>query len=247
MIEKRTEPYTAEFYKNKKNETRMSAEAVVSLIMDWVTPASVIDLGCGIGEWLAVFNEAGIHEIRGVDGSWVPQDQLVIPRHAFTEQDLTISYTAQCRYDLAMSLETAEHLPPACSQTLVRTLTNLAPIVLFSAAIPGQAGVNHINCQWPSYWANLFAQRSYEFIDALRPRIWEDSRVAWWYRQNLMMYVDEQELKRRPKLESFHHCQSDKPLPLVHPEMLREVLDWGLGENKKYWELYLEREQKKSE
>ena len=243
MIEKRTEPYTSEFYQNKKTETRISAEAVVSLIRDWVTPTSVIDLGCGIGEWLAVFNEAGVQEISGVDGCWVPQDQLLIPRHAFTEHDLTISYIAQRRYDLAISLETAEHLPLASSQSLVGSLTDLAPIVLFSAAIPDQAGANHINCQWPSYWANLFAQCSYKFIDALRPRIWEDSRVAWWYRQNLMMYVHEEELKRRPNLAAFHHCQSEKPLPLVHPEMLREILEWGLGENRKYLELYLEREQ----
>jgi hypothetical protein len=240
MIEKH---YSSEFYQREKNKSRISAEAVVPLVMDWVTPASVIDLGCGIGEWLAVFNKAGVQQIRGVDGNWVPQDELVIPQHAFTEQDLTISYISERRYDLAMSLETAEHLPPESGQSLVRSLTDLAPIVLFSAAIPDQAGINHINCQWPSYWANLFTQRSYVFIDALRFRIWEDSRVAWWYRQNLMIYVHEEELKRWPKLEAFRNCQSDRPLPLVHPEMLREVLDWGLEENRKYWELYLEREQ----
>src|SRR5437763_11957144 len=103
-MKKHIEPYSPEFYQGIKNKSRMSAEVVVPLVMDLVTPASVIDLGCGSGEWLAVFNKAGVEEIRGVDGDWVPQDELIIPQRAFTEQDLTISYISERRYDLAMSL-----------------------------------------------------------------------------------------------------------------------------------------------
>jgi hypothetical protein len=241
MIEK-LETYSPEFYEGRKNRSRISAAAVVPLVMDWVAPASVIDLGCGTGEWLAVFKEAGVQEIRGVDGNWVPQDELAIPQHAFTARDLTTGYTGNRRYDLAMSLEAAEHLPTESSQSFVQSLTDLGPVVLFSAAVPDQAGTNHANCQWPEYWADLFAKRGYVVIDALRPRIWEDSRVAWWYRQNMMIYVHEEQLERRPKLEALRHCQPARPLPLIHPEMLKEVLEWSVEENRKYWDLYLERE-----
>jgi hypothetical protein len=232
--------YTPSFYERTKSSSRISADAVVPLVMSWIAPTRVIDLGCGTGEWLAVFKEAGVQEIHGVDGTWVRQDQLAIPQQAFTEQDLKKPYVADRRYDLAMSLEAAEHLPPESSGSFVQSLTGLAPVVLFSAAIPDQAGEHHVNCQWPAYWAELFAQRDYVVIDALRPRIWEDPSVRWWYRQNMMIYAHEEQLKRLPVLEALRHGQPTRPLPLVHPEMLKGILEWGLGEHRKYMALYLD-------
>jgi len=37
-------------------------------------------------------------------------------------------------------------------------LVKAAPVVLFSAAIPLQGGTEHVNEQWQSYWAKLFAE-----------------------------------------------------------------------------------------
>jgi hypothetical protein len=64
----------------------------------------------------------------------------------------------------------------------------LAPHVLFSAAIPGQGGNNHVNEQWQSYWADRFAAHGYGPRDIVRPAVRDDRSVAYWYRQNAVLY-----------------------------------------------------------
>ncbi|HET6202132.1 MAG TPA: methyltransferase domain-containing protein [Planctomycetota bacterium] len=230
--------YAASFFRAIEDSSRQSARVVVPLVMDWVRPARVIDLGCGRGTWLAVFRENGVSSIRGVDGDYVERDRLSIPPEAFVPHDLSIPYAADGAYDLAISLEVAEHLPPESGEALVRSLMDLAPVVLFSAAIPHQPGDHHVNGQWPAYWAERFAGRGYVSIDAVRPRIWDDSRIAWWYRQNTVLYVREDRLAKWPELESMGRSNPARPLSLVHPEMLDEFVKWGTGESKKYWDLY---------
>jgi len=98
-----------------------------------------------------VFAEAGITDYLGVDGSYVPADMLLIPRDRFLAHDLTQPLQLPDRYDLAVSLEVAEHLPASCAEAFVESLTNLAPVVFFSAAVPFQGGTTHVNEQWPEY------------------------------------------------------------------------------------------------
>ena len=71
-------------------------------------------------------------------------------------------------------LEVAEHIPPECADIFVESLTwGLAPVIMFSAAVPGQGGTLHLNEQWPAYWASKFAQHGYVLIDCLRPQLWD--------------------------------------------------------------------------
>ena len=46
---------TPRYFNASGSGSRSSAEVVVSMLMDWLKPASVIDLGCGTGKWLATF------------------------------------------------------------------------------------------------------------------------------------------------------------------------------------------------
>jgi hypothetical protein len=93
------------------------------------------------------------------------------------------------RADLAVCLETAHYLSGLQGRALVGFLCDRAPVVLFSAAVPGQPGAHHVNPQWPAYWAARFQERGYVALDPIRPRIWHDERVALHYRQNLLLYA----------------------------------------------------------
>ena len=53
-----------------------AAEQVVPVIKKLFSPASVIDIGCGIGTWLTVFKQYGIAKVKGVDGDYVNRKQL---------------------------------------------------------------------------------------------------------------------------------------------------------------------------
>jgi cyclopropane fatty-acyl-phospholipid synthase-like methyltransferase len=229
------EQYTPEYFDSFKDSSRASAEVVVPIVMDWVNPKSVIDMGCGLGMWLSVWREAGC-DVVGVDGHWVDRSQLAIPPDRFVTQDLSQLYVPERRYDLAMSVEAAEHLPPEAAAQFVRALTDASPLILFSASTPDQPGTDHLNCQWPTYWAELFAERGYDVIDTLRYMIWEDSRVDWWYRQNIMMYVARDQIRTWPRLASMYR-EGARPLRLVHPELMQTWLDWGMEQSRQYWQL----------
>ena len=114
--------------------------------------------------------------------------------------DLSRPFKINGRYDLAICLEVAEHIPDEHSRDLVDALCAAAPVVLFSAAVPGQGGTGHINERWPEYWRERFEARGYRICDVIRPRIREDRRVVWWYRQNIVIYASEAGLAAHPAL-----------------------------------------------
>lgn len=63
--------YTAEFYQNQKSGSRQSADRVVPLVIDLVGPSSVVDVGCGVGTWLAAFSNNGVLDMRGRGCSFI--------------------------------------------------------------------------------------------------------------------------------------------------------------------------------
>ncbi len=94
----------------------------------------------------------GEEDAVGIDGNYIDMDAIQIPKHFFQSLDLTTDLAVQRQFDLAICLGVCEHLPKAKSLSVVDFLVGSAPVVLFSAAIPGQGGVNHINEQWQSFW-----------------------------------------------------------------------------------------------
>jgi hypothetical protein len=72
---------------------------------------------------------------------------------------------------------------------------------LFSAAIPGQGGTEHINEQPPRYWERQFERHGFHPVDAIRPIIWRDRRVEPWYRQNIFLYASAQAIAASPFLQ----------------------------------------------
>lgn len=175
-------------------------------------------------------------DILGVDGPWVPRDQLAIPESQFFEHDLTRPLTLDRRFDIALCLETAEHLPAEAAEPLVRTLTEAAPVVLFSAAIPEQRGEGHINLQWPQYWIELFAARGYRCSTVLRERLWNAEAVEVWYRQNLLCFAAESAVRHLPAVFATEARAGGGPADIVHPGLFLHM-SGNLREYARYAEL----------
>ncbi|HRV46873.1 MAG TPA: methyltransferase domain-containing protein [Sedimentisphaerales bacterium] len=216
--------YDRGFYVGQQTSSLESAREVVPIVMDLIQPKTVVDVGCGLGTWLSVFAELGVMEYLGIDGSYVPADMLLIPRDRFRAHDLKLPLEVANRYDLAVSLEVAEHLPASCAAAFVDSLTNLAPVVLFSAAVPFQGGTRHVNEQWPEYWAGLFSRCGFEPVDCLRRRVWRNPNVCWWYAQNALLYVRNDLLENRPDLRGEQVGGDNRPLALIHPSY---YLQWA--------------------
>jgi SAM-dependent methyltransferase len=216
--------YGKAFYEDQMGGSLLSAREVVPIILRLLDPASVVDVGCGVGTWLSVFREHSIEDVVGVDGSYVDKSLLHISPDRFTECDLSKGCALNRNFDLAISLEVAEHLPPESADVFVRDLTRLSDAIVFSAAVPGQGGTNHVNEQWPTYWKHLFEARGFILVDCFRKRMWDNRNIACCYRQNMFLFMKEGAASSRPELLDESRLPGGFPLCAVHPEVLSHAL-----------------------
>jgi SAM-dependent methyltransferase len=151
----------------------------------------VIDFGCGIGAWLQAAADLGATTVVGVEGEWIRDTPTLIEKELITVADLaTAPPRYQKQFDLAITIEVAEHLPESAANGFCDSLVSASDCILFSAAIPGQGGVGHVNEQPLPYWVKKFWQHGYVPVEAIRPFIAPDRTVYLWLRQNLVMFVN---------------------------------------------------------
>lgn len=214
--------YTEKFYDRIKGDSLSSAREILPLVMKFINPQSVIDVGCGVGSFLSVFKENGVNDIFGVDGDWVDRKLLEIPVEKFLAVNLEKPIPVDRQFDLVVSVEVAEHLPKKHADAFVESLTNLGKVCLFSAAIPRQPGANHVNTQWPEYWIERFQNRGYVVIDCIRNKAWNNPQVVWWYKQNIFLFVKQAYLPNYPLLQNEFEKNSLQ-FSIVHPEFYRAM------------------------
>jgi SAM-dependent methyltransferase len=219
--------YDAAFFQSHREGSRISAAEVVPLIIELFRPASVVDVGCGTGLWLSAFRERGIGDVLGIDGPWLESTQLEMPRELFRQHDLTQPLRLDRKFDLAVCLEVAEHIPTEAARFLVESLTRLSPVVIFSAAIPRQGGEGHINEQWPSFWSDQFAACGYSASTCLRHRLWTaGDAIEVWYRQNILCFLADGTSPIRERSPQTESRPAAEPLDVVHPDLyLRRASD----------------------
>jgi hypothetical protein len=213
--------YDTQFFKDNRSDKKLkSVEIVLSEVIK-VLPVinSAVDFGCGVGTWLAGLQQLGVKEVRGMDGPWVKKELLTIPVASFVETNLEKEVILDKKYDLAVSIEVAEHLRKESAKTFIDSLTNASDIILFSAAIPFQgASANHVNEQWPDYWFKLLNERGYIAVDFLRKKIWNNPNVLSFHKQNIMLYV-KKEKASLIKVSEDNFYVNESPMSLVHPEI----------------------------
>jgi Methyltransferase domain len=196
--------YRKDFYRLLASFAVQSAQRIVPKVAAALPIRSVVDFGCGHGAWLSVWAVMGV-SITGIDGPYVDRRHLLIDAKDFHAVDLAAPIGLARQFDLVQSLEVAEHLPAAKAGLFVDTLTSHGRCVLFSAAVPGQGGENHLNEQPVDYWRALFRERGYAAVDYLRPLIFRDKRIARWYRCNILLYVRDDMIASLP--EAVRQCR----------------------------------------
>jgi SAM-dependent methyltransferase len=210
--------YTEKFYNDQQEGSFISANEILGYVNDIFHPGSVIDVGCGVGFWLKVWKERfNVENVFGLEGPYISESMLKVSKQLVQFTDLKQPIVLKRKFDLAMSLEVAEHLPSSSAENFVHSLTQLSDIVLFSAAIVGQGGTYHINEQMPEYWAEKFEKLDYVPVDYLRPIIWNNDKIEWWYRQNILLFIKRERLKEFPELERAAESTSSSYLFRVQP------------------------------
>ncbi|QOJ30187.1 MAG: class I SAM-dependent methyltransferase [Ignavibacteriales bacterium] len=195
-----------------------SPRRIVNHILPQINCQSVVDVGCGLGTFLRVFKEMGVNQILGIDGNWCKKDLLFenISKDEFLELDLEKNIQLNKTFDLAISLEVAEHLSSERAESFIKDLCSLSNTILFSAAVPFQGGDHHLNEKPLSYWIKEFNKNGYECHDTIRPIIWDDESIFWWYRQNTVLF--------KKAIESNNITNNVKlPIDIIHPELLKVI------------------------
>lgn len=206
--------YDEAFFEAQKPIALSSALEMLPLVLGSIRPfpLKLVDVGCGVAAWAHVALTY-CDEVRGVDQN-TPADQLMIPPECYVEASLENGYDCT-GFDIAVCLEVGEHLPKDAAEELVAGLVQ-APWVLFSAAHPGQGGVDHVNEQWPTWWASLFEEHGYRGTQAFSRIFWDDERVADYYRENAVLYAhastwadrDDDYLPELDVIDVIHPCRT---------------------------------------
>jgi SAM-dependent methyltransferase len=203
--------YDRRYFDQKHKAKLRAAGVVLSRLLHTLNVRAVVDLGCGSGPWLAAAISLGVEDVLGIDGSEGATATLAIPREQFIECDLErVLPFVDRRFDLAICLETVEHLSDAAGDRCVDWLCDKSDVVLFSAAIPGQGGIGHVNEMWTSEWARRFALRDFRAFDVVRDEIWSNVSVPYWYRQNIVVFAKSFPAAEVTDLERLNR---------VHPEL----------------------------
>ncbi|MFA9221310.1 MAG: methyltransferase domain-containing protein, partial [Sediminibacterium sp.] len=204
-------PYTGAYYDTFSEAAVKSRDAVLPVLMELYGDKieTVLDCGCGVGEWgFEMWKKFGI-DYLGVDYN-IPKDKLVIDEQQYLNHDLGTPLLLGRKFDVVFCLEVAEHLQEKYAGVLIENLCNAGEVILFSAAIPHQGGVHHVNEQWQSYWAELFEKRGFYPDTQIRYKLMDNENVELWYRQNIIVFT------KQPTVSN--------PIDFVHPKMYERAV-----------------------
>jgi GT2 family glycosyltransferase/glycosyltransferase involved in cell wall biosynthesis/SAM-dependent methyltransferase len=194
------------------------AATIIARVIDRVlAPASILDLGCGNGVWLDELAGDGTRFIQGVEEmAFVPRDLAVDPS-CILNASLAEPLTLNRAFDLVLCLEGPDHIEPQFAQTLVDNCVRHGETVLFSTGLPGPSGGDRYEQPNTTSWIDLFRNRSFVDLDLIRPLIWHDPRIPFWYRQNLLLFV-RGDSPRLPQLRAeTERVASFSPLSRLEP------------------------------
>jgi len=186
-----TNIYDRRFFKNTIALESSSAKAVVNILIKHFHPKSVIDIGCGPGIYLKEFASKSV-KVIGYDGSPAAKKESGVAKK-IKIHDLCQPLPLKKQFDLCLCFEVAEHLPASCAPTLINTLTKASPLIVFTAATPGQGprSIGHINEQPQAYWIKKFRAKNFQLNRKLTAKIRKEmkaKKVVWWITKNLMIF-----------------------------------------------------------
>ncbi|MFN7986213.1 MAG: class I SAM-dependent methyltransferase [Thermoanaerobaculia bacterium] len=184
--------YDKDYYLNVVDKAAAaSAEVIADSISVDLRPTTVIDVGCGAGALLVALRGRGA-TVAGLEysaaGLEICRERNLDVRRFDLERDVFDSGES---FDVAVSMEVAEHLPEGVADRYVALLARIAPCVVFTAAPPGQGGTDHVNEQPRSYWVEKFRRHGFETRAELAAKWsaeWKRRDVVGWYWMNLMVF-----------------------------------------------------------
>jgi len=220
--------YDAKFYETQHEGSLCSAKEFFNILKKYFSPNSVVDFGCGVGAWLSVMEKFGAGVLVGRDGNWVDQSKLLSKNIEFKATDFETEIEFVGKFDLAISVEVAEHFYEHHADNFVKSMSTHSDNIIFGAARPNQGGSHHVNLQPQSYWIKKFEALGYSCFDIFRPSLWSNSEVEYWYAQNTFFFSKSEDLIK--KLGAYKNFIAD----IEHPKLTEIRLKRSIKQNPKH-------------
>jgi glycosyltransferase involved in cell wall biosynthesis len=133
------------------------AKELAQVLYRMYRPRTVVDIGCNRGWYLEGLEAAGCI-VLGIDND---PDSLSLAKVPVANRDITKPLALK-PHDLVICLEVVEHIAAELEDAVIWNLCHAGDTIVFSAAVPGQGGDGHINCQPKQYWIDKFKKRGFE-------------------------------------------------------------------------------------
>lgn len=189
------EIYDREYYETLVEPTmRISARVMAESICEHFQPETAVDVGCGTGALMEQMQQCGV-QMTGFEYALAAVKIARGRALNVVPFDIERDDTPPHHFDLALSTEVAEHLPPACADRFVDLMSSLSGQVVLTAAmpseVPGAHGTDHVNEQPNEYWISKFQGRGYSFnrdISSEWRREWQRLGVAHCFYSSVMVF-----------------------------------------------------------
>jgi hypothetical protein len=147
-----------------------------------------VDFGCGMGTYIKGFRRAKI-DSWGYDGN---PNTNELTGGLGECLDLSKSFETRFISDLVLSLEVGEHIPEEYEQIFLDNITDpVKDVLVISWAIPGQAGLGHVNCRENSYIIGKLRERGFRYDERWSGILRRSSRLPW-FKKTLMVFHREE-------------------------------------------------------
>ena len=147
---------------------------------------SIVDLGCGMGDYTKHLQEAGF-ECDGFDGN---PDTPELTNGICEVRDLTEAFDLGKRYDWVLCLEVGEHIPAKYQDIFIKNIVDHAENgVVLSWAVAGQPGPGHVNTMDNVDVIKIFANLDSPLIfDSKATKQLRQGAGVHWFKNTLMVF-----------------------------------------------------------
>ena len=145
----------------------------------------VIDFGCGRATLLRYLHDRGFKKLYGIEGTDFPAFEY----GNISVQDLTQPFTKDSIGN-SVCLEVGEHIPQEYTDQFIKNITqNTNKRLILSWAIPGQAGIGHVNCKHNIWVISRLETMGFKLNveDTLEIRQHVDNHTAY-FRDTLLIF-----------------------------------------------------------
>jgi cyclopropane fatty-acyl-phospholipid synthase-like methyltransferase len=145
---------------------------------------SIVDLGCGMGYYVKVFNDNNLNA-NGFDGN---PNTPELTNGTCKILDLSNPVNFDRPYDWVMSLEVGEHLPKKYEDIFINNLHNNNKYgIVLSWAVKGQGGHGHFNEQNNVYIKAKICNLGYT-MDIEAENILRNKSKLSWFKNTIMVF-----------------------------------------------------------